>query len=302
MPPDLRALVKGLVVNRYRGDPEHFAGGAALLEQHTGLPVRGVIPWRPELRLDPEESDIGGIDGQGPLDVCVLRVPALTDFESLAALGNLGPLRVRFVARAERVGTPDLIVLPNAGDAFAALEWLRRRGLDRVVRAAADREVPVLGLCSGYQVLGRTLVEQNGAGSTVRTADGLGLLPVDSVLEARRQVRPTSGRTAGGWLLPAGLEVAGYRVIDASSAHDGPSLLSLDDADGCVAGSVAGTDLHGFLDSAAVRNSLVDALLQRRGLPPWQEQLPGAQGQRARRYEQLADLLESSLDLDGLLG
>ncbi len=302
MPPELRALVQGLVVNRFRGDPAHFDPGPALLRERTGVPVRGVIPWRPDIPLDPEDGEDSRDQGSGPLDICVLRLPALSNFEDLVALGRLGPMRVRFVASRERVGSPDLVVLPGTKDTLAALDWLRRRGLDRVVQAAAKRGVPVLGLCGGYQLLGRQVADPKGSGGSPGTAEGLGLLPVDTIFDPRKQVQPAQGQTDGGWLLPAGLQVQGYEIHNGSSTVHGDAFLTLDGAEGCVQGSVAGTYLHGLLDDAAVRNALVDALMQRRGLPAWTEQLPGATAQRQRGFEQLADIVEAHLDLEGLLG
>ena len=301
MPDSLRAITRGIVVNRFRGDPALFADGPRLIEAHSGVPVRGVIPWRPDIAVDPEDGQDEVAGGSGPLDVCVLRLPTVANFEDLASLARLAPVRVRFETEPGAIGSPDLLVLPGAKNTLADLRWMRARGLDRVVVAAAGRGVPVIGLCGGYQLLGQTIADPEGLGGSPGVERALGLLPVQTELLADKQVRPASGRTAGGWLLPEGLPVGGYEIHQGRSQTASPPLVTLDAADGAVEGLVAGTYLHGLLDGPEVRRALIGALLERRGLPPWEGGLAGATAQRAAGYAQLADLLEAHLDLRGLL-
>lgn len=298
MSPADRALLAGTVVNRFRGDPRRFATGPALLEQATGVRCRGVLPYRPDIAVDPEDGLDDHAVGAGPLDVCVVRLPTVSNFEDLHALGHLDPVRVRFEVHADRVGWPDLLVLPGAKNTLADLAWLRARGLDRVVRACAARGVPVLGLCGGYQLLGESLVDDDGHGGHAGTAPGLGLLPIHTRFQATKRVRPAQTQTAGGWLLPAGLSVTGYEIHQGFSTVSGTPLLQ--GPEGCVQGSVAGTYVHGLLDSAQVRTALVRALLERRGLEG-AAPLVDAATVRHRAYDQLADVLDEYLDLDDLL-
>ncbi|MFZ5478175.1 MAG: cobyric acid synthase [Myxococcota bacterium] len=276
-----RDRVKGLVVNRFRGDPAILAPGLQPLADRTGVPVRGVVPMRRDIAID-EEDSLGIASTTGEVDVCVLRLPTVSNFTDLGALAREPGVGVRYEDRPERVGNPDLLVLPGSRDTVADMRWLLDRSLDRVVRAIADR-TPVLGLCGGYQMLGRRLGE----------VEGLGLLPVETDY-TRKIVQPSGGVTTGRWLLPAGLVVEGYEIHEGRTEADAPLIGD----DGSVRGLVAGTYFHGLLDSAAVRRALLGVLRERRGLDP----MPSSREiDRVAAFDAAADVVEQHLDLRGLL-
>jgi len=302
--PADRPLFSGLVINRFWGDPSLLTPALAPFEAMTGVPVRGVIPMRPDLDIDAEDAqDLAGgrLVDPARLDVCAIRLPTLANFNDLEALAREPGAQVRYVRDPEAVGSPDLLVLPGARDTLADLRWLKARGLGRVIAAAAARGVPVLGLCGGYQMLGRRLLDPGGAGGSAGEEAGLGLLQVETTFGAKR-TRPARGVTRGGWLLPAGLPVEGYEIHHGVTAAADP-LVDLEvGPDGAARGLVAGSYLHGLLDRPEPRRALLDALRARRGLPP----LPPGEAldpaaRRARQYDGVADLLERYLDLGGLL-
>ncbi|MBK7760572.1 MAG: AAA family ATPase [Deltaproteobacteria bacterium] len=149
-----RARVKGVVINR-QGDPAILAPGLTLLVEKTGVSACGVLPYRDDIPIEEEDSlDIRSRGGV--VDVCVLRLPTVANFTDLSALAREPGVGVRYETDPERVGQPDLLVLPGSRDTLSDLRWLRERRLDRVVLALADR-VPVLGLCGGFQMLGAAL-------------------------------------------------------------------------------------------------------------------------------------------------
>lgn len=277
-----RARVKGLVINRFRGDPSILAPGLAPLAERTGVPVLGVVPMARDIAID-EEDSLDIYSAAGVVDVCVLRLPTVSNFTDLGALGREPGVGVRYEADPERIGTPDLLVLPGSRDTEADVRWLRERHMDRVVVALADR-VPVLGLCGGYQMLGRSLGAE----------PGLGLLPVVTEYAGEKEVRPSQGETTGRWLLPRGLVVEGYEIHHGRTVGTSPLV----GADGAVRGLVAGTYFHGLLDSAAVRSALVGELRRRRGLDPAP---PSVDRDRIAAFDAAADLVEAHLDLSGLL-
>ncbi len=299
---DERAVIQGVIINRFRGDPRLLAPGPQMFTDLTGVPVRGVIPLRRDIHIDSEDAqELSSARHLGTIDVCAIRLPTVSNFTDLDALATLPAVSVRYAGRPEEVGNPDLLVLPGAKDTLADLRWMRGRGLDASVIAAAARGIPVLGLCGGYQILGRSLTDPGGDGGTAGQAEGLSLLDVDTRFSADKQVRDVTGTTRGGWLLPEGLAVSGYEIHQGRTPAGAAPMLSLDAPDGAIRGLVAGTYLHGLLDSGPVRAALLDALRRRKGLPPLPDAVEDLAAFRQRQYDAAADLLEAHLDLSGLL-
>lgn len=299
---DERALIKGALINRFRGDPRLLHPGPDMFTAITGVPVLGVIPLRSDIQIDNEDTqDLTSADMIGEIDVCVLRLPTVSNFTDVDALDTMPGVSVRYAQDPVEVGNPDLLILPGAKDTLSDLRWLRSRGLDRSTIAAAARGIPVLGLCGGFQILGRSLADPSGTGGSAGQLEGLGLLDVATHFSTDKQVRTVSGTTQGGWLLPAGLPVSGYEIHQGLTAAGASPMLTLDSADGAICGLVAGTYLHGLLDSGPVRSALVNALRTRKALPPLPDAPEDLTAFRERQYEAAADLLAETVDVSGLL-
>lgn len=287
--PEDRARFKGLIINRFRGDPALLEPGLTPLAAQTGVPVCGVVPMRRDILIDEEDSqDLQS--RSGVLDVCVIRLPTVANFTDLSTFGREPGVGVRYEDQPERIGHPDLLVLPGSRDTESDMRWLRSRRLDRVVNALAER-TPILGICGGYQMLGARLGSE----------PGLGLLPVLTEYHHDKQVGPAATTTTGRWLLPAGLPVEGYEIHLGRTTSTDPDAVSpqpLVHGDGAVSGLVAGTYFHGLLDRAPVRAALVAALRTRRGLDPVP---PSVELDRMAAFDAAADLVEAHLNLDGLL-
>lgn len=301
MPADDRARVAGVIINRFMGDPALLTPGPELFTARAGVPVRGVLPYRRDIRVDEEDGEDLATVGAGTLDICVVRLPTVSNFTDVSGLARAEDVRVRYARTPAEVGTPDLLVLPGAKDTLADLAWMRRTGMDRVVQAAADRCVPVLGLCGGYQLLGRTLTDADGVGGTAGTVPGLGLLPVHTAFSRHKRVREVEGHTRTGWLLPGGLPVQGYEIHQGETAPSAAPLVQTDGPDGAISGLVAGTYLHGLLDTAEVATALINALRERRGLPHRADGTGDLAAWRDAQYDAAADVLEAHLDLEGLV-
>lgn len=282
-----RARVKGLIINRFRGDPEILRPGLAPFTARCGVPVVGVVPMRRDIQVE-EEDSLDITSSAGLVDVCVLRFPTVSNFTDLGPLARTPGVGVRWAARPEEVGNPDLLILPGSKDTIGDVRWLFARGLDASVHAAAARGVPILGLCGGYQALGRVIHEGSA------TVTGLGLLPVETTMAPEKTVRPTQTSTRGTWLFPEGLRVDGYEIHHGVTAAHDPLLVG----DGAVSGLVAGTYLHGLLERAEVAHALVARLRARKGLPPG---APTPQFDRMAAYDALADHLEATLDLSQVI-
>ena len=311
--PAERRLVRAMVVNNFRGDASLFADGVAFLERRSRLPVLGVVPRIEGLRL-PEEDSLGldrrfvvdgGDGGAAALDVAVVRLPRISNFDDCDALLREGGVRVRLVEHGDRLGDPDLIVLPGSKATRVDMEAMRGRGLDEAVVAAARlRGTAVLGICGGFQLLGSVISDPSGtdhgvAGST----PGLGLLPTVTEMSGEKVVRQVRGRVLprpGLFALAQGAEVQGYEIHAGRTAPvAAPLVLDGEREDGATSddGWVAGTHVHGLLDDAAVRRALLRAVAARRGRawtpgPP----VPGVDAE----LDRLADAVAAALDMNAL--
>ncbi|MBI3824486.1 MAG: cobyric acid synthase [Candidatus Rokubacteria bacterium] len=313
--PDDRARVRGLVVNKFRGDRRLLEPGLDELARRTGVPVLGVVPWIPE-RLVPEEDSLV-LEAPAPrrdpaaLDIAVMKLPRIANFDDLEPLAAEPGVGVRFVRARQDLGAPDLIVVPGSKSTVADLGWLRAIGLAEALQALAARGTPVLGLCGGYQMLGATIEDPAGIESSTPVASGLGLLPVvtrfacaKTTRRVRARVLPEAGLLAGA----AGAEVTGYEIhagdTDTGGARRPFAVLERGGRpaaghDGAVSddGLVLGSYLHGVFANPALRRALLVALAAHRGLaadPRW------GTGPAIDPYDRLADIVEAALDVGAI--
>ena len=270
LPPQIRSLVKGLVINKFRGDPAILEPGLESLEKLTGIPVLGVMPYL-NLTLPSEDSVSLGdknpvtkkVTGNDNLvEIAVIKLPRISNFTDFEPLERSAI--VRYVALGEPLGDPDAVIIPGTKNTVSDLEEMKRSGMDRQILAL--RDIPILGICGGYQILGKEIIDC-GIENTVGTVSGLGLL--DAVtrfdLYEKKTLQVRKKVTGGGPLLDGirGQEIAGYEI------HMGVTFPKDNAAfgdDGAVAkgGLVIGTYLHGIFENENFRNAFLDYLYNRR--------------------------------------
>jgi adenosylcobyric acid synthase len=305
LPDEMRRLVGGLVINKLRGDPALLGDGPAELARRTGVPVLGVIPYLHDVALDAEDSlALSGPRPRpsrgalaDPLDVAVVRLPRISNFTDLDALAVEPGVEVRLVESPGGLAGADLVVLPGSKATVADLAWLRGRGLDR---ALATGDFVVLGICGGYQMLGRTIRDPGGTEASPGTeVAGLGLLDVDTSFEPTKVVRQRRGVAMGQRI--GGYEIHHGRVRRAAGT---PGWVHLDDAygaeeEGAVEPSTArvlGTSLHGLFESDGFRAAFLCEVARRRGKTFVPAGVSFAAAREAQ-FDRLADALEAHLDM-----
>ncbi|TFV57036.1 cobyric acid synthase [Mycobacterium sp. PS03-16] len=286
--PEDQALLAGFVVNKFRGDQALLEPGLRDLERVTGRRVYGTLPWHPDLWLDSEDAlDLEGrrSTGSGARRAAVIRLPRISNFTDVDALGLEPGLDVVFVSDPRGLGDADLVVLPGTRATIADLAWLRSRGLDRAVRAHAAAGKPLLGICGGFQMLGRMIRDPHAVEGPVPEAEGLGLLEVETTFAPEKALRLPQGSGLGA--AAAGYEIHHGRITRAPGVDE---FLG-----GARAGQVFGTMWHGSLEGDALRRAFLAETL---GLAPSEVSFTAA---RERRLDVLGDLVESHLDVDALL-
>ena len=302
--PDDQALVAGFVVNKFRGDVDLLRPGLETLERLTGRPVLGVLPWLPEVWLDSEDSpalrERAGHPGHqgraGPLQVDRLRMavvvlPRVSNLTDVDALCLEPGLEVVLTDSPRQLDGAEVVVLPGTRATLADLDWLRERGLADAVVAHASRGGAVLGICGGFQMLGRTIGDPDGVeGSRGARAEGLGLLDVRTEFGSDKVLRLPRGEALG---VPA----SGYEIHHGQvQVGSGEPFLG-----GVRSGAVFGTMWHGSLEGDELRHAWLREVARLLGRPEVSPAAPGFAQARERRIDTLADAVEEHLDVDRLL-
>jgi adenosylcobyric acid synthase len=311
LPDDLRSCVKAFVINKFRGDRALLEPGLRDLQARTGVPTIGVLPWVDGLHLDAEDSlalreprgsavtptppqkAAPEVTAGDTVDVAVVRFPRISNFTDVDALALEPGVAVRYVTHPAGLGTPDLVILPGTKATVADLAWLRARGLDAALAGLAP-STTVLGICGGYQMLGRSIDDaiESGAGSVA----GLGRLPAVTRFEATKVTRPRRGAALGQ-------AVTGYQIHHGRTVSETPWVF-LDDGwgrqpEGAAnqsGAAVYGTSLHGLFESDRFRTAFLAAAAARRGKRFTPSGVSFAAAREAQ-FDRLADLMETHLDM-----
>lgn len=307
-----RWRVKGVIINKFRGDVALLTPGIKQIEALTGVPVLGVMPW---LEVDLEDEDGVALQrgkylrtGERAVDIAVVQLPHISNFTDFNALAAQPDVRVHYVRCPDDLRESDLIILPGSKNTLGDLRWLQESGLAQAVLQAHRRGVAVLGVCGGYQMLGETIIDEVESG--LGTLPGLGLLPTVTRF-AHNKTTTLVGATVEN-ALPgllagcAGSDLAGYEIhMGETTRHDGcrPMLWLNKDgarvADGAVSGDglAFGTYLHGLFDSDAFTRALINGLRQRKGLAALDIAIDYAR-YKAQQFDLLAAAMRENIDID----
>lgn len=300
LPENERKLIRGLIVNKFRGDPELFEDGVKILEEKTKKPVVGVLPFT---RLDlPEEDSLSERlkDHRAKdIDIVVIRFPKISNYTDFLPLERLSDMSVRYVSDAASIGNPDLIILPGTKNTIADLRWLKRSGIAGLLQESFGK-IPVLGVCGGYQMLGKNIADPYGI-EEGGFEDGLGLIPMTTIMDKDKTTRQDEGSFADGGA------VRGYEIHCGVSRFSGEVQPLIPDvkngkAEGFIdeKNLIAGTYWHGFFDETAPVQRLLDFIYRRKGLAPKKVSEISQRESTNAELDRLADILEKNLDMDFL--
>ena len=306
IPPADRPLIRGFIINRFRGDPSLLTPAIEDLEQRTGIPVLGVVPWIDEVRLADEDAVAlerpAREASTAAVDVAVIRFPRIANFDDFDPLRDEPNVSLRYVESPSALGKPTLIVLPGTRATIADLDWLRSSGLDAAIQQHAAGGGHVLGICGGLQMLGTRLVDPDGVEAVAGTAvPGLGLLALETRFVAEKTTRRVEGTvlaTGGAWASATGIAVSGYEIHMGEGVTEAEPFIELAGlADGAVSpdGLIVGTYLHGLLHNDELRTTLLTAL----GRPP-STAAQSTSALRDREFDRLAAVVRAHLDLEQL--
>ncbi|MCR5404153.1 MAG: cobyric acid synthase [Butyrivibrio sp.] len=299
---DERDRVKGVIVNRFRGDKSLFDEGIRILEERGKTKVVGVVPYM-KVRLDDEDSLSERFEknsSAGIIDIAVIKLAHISNFTDFDTFEQLDEVSVRYVSEVKDLGNPDIVIIPGSKNTLSDLSVLRENGLAEAVVSKAAEGACIFGICGGFQMLGRRIadplmVEEGGS------LEGLGFLPVDTVLTNEKVRTCYSGTVSGATGILAGLEglkVDGYEIHMGKTEPFEAATEFTSGGTGYCAGNVYGTYVHGFFDKKEIAKNVISKLAEAGGKRLHTEQLRDYSDFKDSQYNILAKGLRESLDME----
>jgi len=309
-----RAMVKGILINKFRGDKTILQPGLDMLEDIVHVPTLGVIPYL-HVDIDDEDSLTERFNKKGSvglIDIAVIRLPRISNFTDFNVLEYIPGVTLRYVKSVAELKNPDLIILPGTKNTMEDLLWMRQNGLEASVLKHAAENKPVFGVCGGYQMLGVELSDPYGveAGGTLA---GMGLLPAKTVFEkekTRTQIKGKFQSDLSGLLKDlSGVEIEGYEIHMGQTEildHKEGTLAVLEEISGKPAaeaigmcrGNIYGSYVHGIFDKEDVAKTLVTALYHAKGLDSSEIEGLNVQAYKEQQYDLLAQGIRDNIDMD----
>ena len=314
MTPAERRLIKGFLINKFRGDAALFTSGIEYIEKKTNKPVLGLVPYFHDIHIDSEDSVILQADKREAkpsnpksINIGVLRLPAISNFTDLEILEREPDVVIHYLSRSkELLDDYDCLILPGTKNVMEDAVWLARTGWKKAIIEFAANGKRIIGICGGYQFLGKRILDPLGVESDRKTVQGIGLLPIETNLETNKIVRKVRGISLINKTPVEGYEIHMGQTRDIEKI--GTPFLRLYSPDKSQAweegwtinkGRISGTYLHGLFDASAFRDAFLNDLRKTKNLP-----LKKSKTNRKSRYEQydrLAHHFETHCDVDAII-
>ena len=325
---DERDRVKGLIINKFRGDKSILDPGIEMLEEKGRVPVAGVVPYM-ELSLEDEDSLTEKFDKkkEGLIDIAVIRYPRISNFTDFNVFEQMEEVTVRYVTSISELGHPDMVILPGSKNTMGDLKWMRQNGLEAAVKKLAN-DIPVFGICGGYQMLGNEISDPDMVeeGGKIR---GMELLPIKTILRNEKKRCQIEGRIDdidGSLSELSGCEFRGYEIHMGESFYDEcvGSVCAENANDKYKNGEednninekkvvrnvvssqnnthVYGSYVHGLFDTGEIAARIVQKLARNKGVKIENGKYEDYQTFKEKQYDKLADTLRLYLDMEEIYG
>lgn len=324
---DEKDRIKGLIINKFRGDKDILAPGLNMLEERCNKKVIGVVPYA-NLHIEEEDSlaeQLGNRMAGTGIDIAVIRFPKLSNFTDFQAFALEGNVSVRYVDSVEGLGVPDTVILPGTKSTMQDMLWMRENGLETAVKKLANRGTIIIGICGGYQMLGMEIKEFTDR-EPIR---GMELLPIRTIFESEKTRCRVEGRMAqleGELASLSGKEICGYEihmgqsVIDAENSagnkenlnicdkfehsatscdgkKEGPAIDTNNILQGYYRDNIFGSYIHGIFDTEEFRTAFMSLLWDRKGIAYNRTESISYAEFKEQQYDKLAQILRGSIDM-----
>lgn len=307
--PDEQERIKGVIINKFRGDKRILEPGLDMLTERIKKPVLGVVPYA-DVHIEDEDSladSLSGGDSHGRLDIAVIRLPKISNFTDFQALAFEPMVSVRYVGSVLELGTPDMVVIPGTKNTISDLKWLRESGLENRIIRLKDNGVLVCGICGGYQMLGCLIEDTVGAEGEERRIKGMGLLPIKTNFDLQKQRKQIEKKVAsleGSYKMLSGCEVSGYEIHMGSTvvecSEGGPFTADSMAETGWCVDNVFGTYIHGIFDGDDIRRRLIKIMCERKGIDETKLLENTYLEYKEKQFDKLAAILRESMDIKAI--
>ncbi len=316
-----RNMVKGIVFNKFRGDKSILKPGLDMLENRVNKPVVGVIPYIHSLGIDDEDSvslerssdnETNAIKNNH-VDIVVIKLPYISNFTDFNIFTYEKGIRVRFVDNVGNIGNPDLLIIPGTKNTVGDLMFLREKGISEEIIKLSRHGIVIIGICGGYQMLGKQINDPHHVESTKDSIQGLGLLETMTTFAREKQTYQIKAHMVEHEnLFHVNGEMVGYEIHMGETTYNGHNSVRsfariteragemVDILDGCVSsdGNVMGTYIHGIFDNDGFRTGLINYLRLKKGLKSSNECHVNSKSVKEQRYKELADIVRRNINMN----
>ena len=313
-----RKRIKGVIINKFRGDKSLLTSGIEMIEKLTDIPVLGVVPFVP---LGIEEEDSLGIDKynekkEGKIKISVIKLKHISNFTDIDALSHYNDVSLKYVTKSSELGNEDIIIIPGSKNTIEDMKDLIEKNIGREIVRIAKKGTPVFGICGGFQIMGQKIMDPEKIESDLKEISGLGLLDIETVMKSdktttqyKNTVKNVSGILAG----TEGMEIKGYEIhqgysypVNEKNEENNNSENILKNDTGCLFGdenlkgtvkdNVAGTYIHGIFDNSEFTNHFLNEVRKFKGLDRIDENFSYSD-YKNREYDKLAEVLRENIDI-----
>lgn len=313
-----RKRIKGVIINKFRGDKSLLTSGIEMIEKLTDIPVLGVVPFVP---LGIEEEDSLGIDKynekkEGKIRISVIKLKHISNFTDIDALSHYNDVSLKYVTKSSELGNEDIIIIPGSKNTIEDMKDLIEKNIGREIVRIAKKGTPVFGICGGFQMMGQKIMDPEKIESDLNEISGLGLLDIETVMKSdktttqyKNTVKNVSGILAG----TEGMEIKGYEIhqgysypVNEKNEENNNSENILKNDTGCLFGdenlkgtvkdNIAGTYIHGIFDNSEFTSHFLNEVRKLKGLDRIDENFSYSD-YKNREYDKLAEVLRENLDI-----
>lgn len=313
-----RKRIKGVIINKFRGDNSLLTSGIEMIEKLTDIPVLGVVPFVP---LGIEEEDSLGIDKynekkEGKIRISVIKLKHISNFTDIDALSHYNDVSLKYVTKSSELGNEDIIIIPGSKNTVEDMKDLIEKNIGREIVRIAKKGTPVFGICGGFQIMGQKIMDPEKIESDLKEISGLGLLDIETVMKSdktttqyKNTVKNVSGILAG----TEGMEIKGYEIhqgysypVNEKNEENNNSENILKNDTGCLFGdenlkgtvkdNIAGTYIHGIFDNSEFTSHFLNEVRKFKGLDRIDENFSYSD-YKNREYDKLAEVLRENIDI-----